>query len=336
MKKLLIGGVSTLAFSISSVAHATAPVDAIIKNDRATVAASEAKCFDKGALRYVGCLKAAAFSGPYLAAGLGFAWGEAKLGVDWLNRFANDVYERNRKDAYSPWSDYYSIKDQRYIDRQFADPYWRLSGSASGEIDLDGLLGELKVGYDEEYDQWVLGAFASFGLTNYDGSGSVTLYQNPNADVPDWQQSYFRTTRSATLDVESSWSASIMGRVGYKLDEKTMVFAALGLALQDFEASLTNERGERVGAKSETMLGYALGAGVERMLDDNIFLSLDYRFTDFGSMTLTGASQSIEAQPGVMQVAGMQKQWGHLSDNTYSAKIEPFMHAVRVTVGYRF
>ena len=86
--------------------------------------------------------------------------------------------------------------------------------------------------------------------------------------------------------------------------------------------------------QSETLLGYVIGAGVERIVAENVFVGVDYRFTDFGAMTLDGANSFID--DGALLMAHGAKQWGHLSENAYRAEIDPHMHALRVTMGYRF
>lgn len=335
MKSFLLNGVSAVVLVGASATQASPQP------------AADAKCFDKGSLQYVDCPQPVAppppapvpaavgyFTGFNVAAAIGYAWGSADIRLDWLNRYAFDVYERTRKYVSSDWSDYHVIKSQSYIDTSLADPANQHSAAVSDSIDLDGVLGEVKVGYDQEYGDYVLGAYASFGLTNYDGSGSVTLYEGANANVPWWRQGFVNTTRGATLDVQSDWLANVMARVGRKLDPRTLVFVTGGLAIQDFEAVITDERGSQVAKKTETLLGYSIGAGVERMINESLFVSLDYRYTDFGAMTLSGETSFIEDGASLMN--GGLKQWGHLSENSYSAEIEPDMHAVRLSLGYRF
>lgn len=78
----------------------------------------------------------------------------------------------------------------------------------------------------------------------------------------------------------ASRMTSVLGQIGYIVNDTSMVFALAGVTRAQFDGSLTSNG--FVGLDYGLSLqGLTLGAGIETMVSDKVSLRLDYRVTNF-------------------------------------------------------
>lgn len=112
-----------------------------------------------------------------------------------------------------------------------------------------------------------------------------------------------QTIAGQVFQDRANWQSTIRGRGGLTFDN---YFAYLtgGLAVSDIEL-----RGPG-GSQSRTVLGWAIGAGLEGRLNDNVFARAEYLYTNYGSDDYA---------------LGAQRVSGGLDT-----------HTIRLGIGYRF
>jgi len=148
-----------------------------------------------------------------------------------------------------------------------------------GSANLDGISskgfqGVLTLGYDRQiHPNLVFGVFGDYALGDLETKASIT---NIYGD-------------GLRLDAEITDSWAIGARLGLVRSCCTMWYVAAGYAQADFDwkASVLYE-GSAAGAISggKKLSGWFIGGGVEHQLRENLFLKLDYRFTDYDSERL--------------------------------------------------
>lgn len=165
-----------------------------------------------------------------------------------------------------------------------------LAGAVVGTdtVDIDGASVGLSLGYDYQFGMLVAGVEADAELASLNGKSALPV--------------------AAGADVDSSWLASIRARLGVVLGERTLTYLTGGWEMQELDIALTGTAVEQ----SETISGYTVGAGVEHMINSDVSLRLEYRYTDYDA-----ANASFGANNRVVD-------------------LDAETHAIRVGLGYRF
>ncbi|MBB5752027.1 outer membrane protein [Prosthecomicrobium pneumaticum] len=127
----------------------------------------------------------------------------------------------------------------------------------SGSFDADGLFGGVQAGYNFQNGPFVIGAEFDFSLSDVSGD----------------------TFDGGTISTSSDWGATARLRAGYAFD-RFLVYGTGGLAVSDASASV-----EGVGSDDKTLVGWALGAGVEAFVTQKVSLKVEYLHLDYGSET---------------------------------------------------
>lgn len=136
-------------------------------------------------------------------------------------------------------------------------------GSGSVDVDADGFIGAVGLGYDRQiHRDIVLGVFGDYTIGNLDEDftlvGVAGSYEYDNI-------------------------FAIGGRVGVTVHQDMMLFASVGYTSADLELS------SPTGSTKFDLDGYFLGVGLERKLRDNLYLTADYRYSDYGDHGITVA-----------------------------------------------
>jgi len=120
------------------------------------------------------------------------------------------------------------------------------------------------------------GRFGGFAGYNWDLSNGLVLGVEGDVNY-DWND------RSAGLadELGTDWSGSVRGRVGYALD-RTLIYAAGGWTVANAYIN------DPVFEDSETTHGWTIGAGVDWAVVENVFVRAEYRYNDFGDVSLSG------------------------------------------------
>jgi outer membrane immunogenic protein len=135
------------------------------------------------------------------------------------------------------------------------------AGAVSATRDYDGFTGGAFVGYNYAMTpNWIVGA---------------------EADIMVGQGDSF-TVGGVDVDNNTPVLSTIRGRVGYAFDN-FMIYGTGGLALGFGEAEIDGR------SDSNTHVGWAVGAGIEAALTENITARAEYMYIDTSSETYTGA-----------------------------------------------
>ena len=140
--------------------------------------------------------------------------------------------------------------------------------------DPDGFIGGVYAGYNHQFDNgFIAGIEGDFALSNADGDDLI------------WDDigSFPAETWTSSID----WTAAIRARAGYAIDQRTMVYAAGGVAFAGTEATVS-DLGVVREKISDTLVGWTVGVGGEHALTDNLIARAEYRYSDFGSNSHTG------------------------------------------------
>jgi outer membrane immunogenic protein len=154
--------------------------------------------------------------------------------------------------------------------------------AATAEIEPDGWLGGVYVGYNYQFDNAVvIGIDADFAWTGADDSATVF---DTGGGAP-----------IATLDTELDWEGAVRARLGYAVD-RFLPYVAGGVAF----GRLSGEAfglggGASLGSADETNTGWTLGVGLEYAFTDNLIARAEYRYTDFGDFDFTVGGNDISA-----------------------------------------
>lgn len=166
-----------------------------------------------------------------------------------------------------------------------------------------GIVGGLHAGYNFQTGPMVFGIEGDIEASGVDGR------YTPGATGG--------TPMTATLgnlsSFDSRWQGSLRGRVGAAFGP-AMLYVTGGLAFADLNYSYTNAATAVTESFRSTEAGWTVGTGVEWALMNNLSARLEYRYTDFGSVT----NASTAAFAG----------------STYDH--DPHFHTVRLGVSYRF
>jgi outer membrane immunogenic protein len=98
-------------------------------------------------------------------------------------------------------------------------------------------------------------------------------------------------------DAQLKWSSSLRARLGYAFD-RTLPYVTGGVSFARLDFSQGASSGDfSVFDESDarTMTGFTVGAGVSHAFTDNIIGHIEYRYTDYGSESI---SPSYLSQPG--------------------------------------
>ena len=87
-----------------------------------------------------------------------------------------------------------------------------------------------------------------------------------------------------TTNVNAGFYGDVTGRVGFLSDARTLVYAKGGFAFYDGDVKVVDIP-ESTTAKSDTFLGWTIGAGTEYKFAPKWTFKAEYQYFDFGSQT---------------------------------------------------
>lgn len=177
------------------------------------------------------------------------------------------------QDAAYDWSGAY-IGAQVGYGWSGSDAWLRLNSANLHYFPLEpkGALGGLYAGYNHQFvNKAVLGAEIDIAASDINADATL-LYDLAGVVVPN---------NVATAKLK--WSGALRGRVGYAFD-RILPYATAGIVFGRYEvipdyAYTPPLPGEK------THVGWTIGAGVEYALTEKLTTRIDYRYSDFGSMT---------------------------------------------------
>lgn len=153
----------------------------------------------------------------------------------------------------------------------WAGPYAGVHGGyAWGEAD--------STGFAAGSDDFDGGRFG--GFVGYNWQFSNGFVAGVEGDVNyDWNENSYPTG----AEIDTGFSGSVRGRVGYAMD-RALIFGAAGW-------TATNASVDGGGFDDDdTLHGWTVGAGLDYAFTDNVFGRVEYRYNDFGDGDLAGAN----------------------------------------------
>lgn len=139
-------------------------------------------------------------------------------------------------------------------------------GSPSDDIDYDGFLGGVTVGYNKQFGQVVLGVEADLSAAGLSGSGDGGV---------SWGCGF---TDTCTFDVD--WLGTVRARAGYAF-ENFLPYLTAGLAFGGIKGELSGCPGDE-WCGSDTKAGWAAGGGVEWAFNEKWSAKAEYLYVDLG------------------------------------------------------
>jgi outer membrane immunogenic protein len=146
--------------------------------------------------------------------------------------------------------------------------------SIATSSDTSGFFGGIQGGYNWQFNQFVLGVEADLQLSGISGSSELVgqdcvkkcsgVYCDP----------------AVTGDWDMNWFSTIRGRAGVTFDG-WLAYGTAGLAIADvdFGGNLSF---------NDTVTGYVVGAGLEKIVARNWSVKAEYLYMDLGSVTFNG------------------------------------------------
>ncbi|CDX56881.1 Porin [Mesorhizobium plurifarium] len=166
------------------------------------------------------------------------------------------------------------------------------SSDYSDHFNMKGGLGGVFAGYNFQNGNLVYGAEADAEISDVSG------------DNPDWP---FGDNTTAKITAQGS----LRGRLGYAFND-SLVYATAGLAVANIKTKYFD--GANEDSYSRTRAGWTLGVGAEHAFTPNWIARVEYRYTDFGSVT----------------------DWTRTTDSGYNEHNDITQHAVRIGLAYKF
>lgn len=121
----------------------------------------------------------------------------------------------------------------------------------------DGFVYGGYVAYDQQFDNFVIGAEGGFNL------GGKTL----NANVP-----------GGSIELDSKWSADLSVRAGVTVTPRLLAYGRVGYSLNRYRINgFTTGNSTPIASQSETADGIMFGGGLEYAASDQFSLRAEYR-----------------------------------------------------------
>ncbi len=153
-----------------------------------------------------------------------------------------------------------------------------LSGLGSSDLSTSGFEGGLLGGYNFQMGKVVAGFETDISWTAIDGN---------------------EISRGTAFSADHDWMSSFRFRLGYAMDN-WMIYGTAGLALTSFDLEALGS-GTRISS-SETLTGYAAGAGAEYALTNNMSLKGEALYYDFEESRFSSSGSSVTVEPDVLTV----------------------------------
>jgi outer membrane immunogenic protein len=203
---------------------------------------------------------------------------------------------------------------------------------AKNNIDIDGPLGGLQLGYNWQHGWWVAGLEAD--IQGAGQSGKTSFCFAAGTPCP---------AGAGFLDASYSlnWFGTVRGRLGVLAHPRVLMYATGGLAYGGVDTDLT---GGIVGGPSgtvsahRTQLGWTLGGGVEGAIGSGWSVKLEYLYLDLGRFSTASGTVSALSSVNFPDTPG--QAFNTLVDTTTTvdatARAKVTDHIIRVGFNYRF
>ena len=202
------------------------------------------------------------WTGFYIGANVGGAWGESRTDSSLVNTGGG----------------------QQYIPSVVAD----INAQRFQTVTASGFTGGGQAGYNWQAQNFVFGVEADINAFNLSGttttSAFFTGFPGGAGSTPPTYTNSFSTT----------WLATIRGRAGFAVD-RAFFYGTAGAAFTDLSYRHTfaegvfpgSSLGVQASTASATKTGWVVGAGLEYAMTGNWTVKAEYLYLDFGSISST-------------------------------------------------
>lgn len=191
------------------------------------------------------------------------------------------------------------------------------------------IFGTVQVGIDHQIGQhFVIGAFADFDLYTDSGSSFSMPWVNPT------REHYEMGSLSSNVELDSVWS--IGGRIGALVTPQFLLYGMGGYTQANLDANQTLVLNDDWGTQTlsvnlpDELHGYFVGVGGEYKLRDNMSLKVEYRYSDFDSVSAS-VSKTYVDQHVHCGCYEHRTTRGREAD----AELDAELHSVRVALVFR-
>ena len=143
------------------------------------------------------------------------------------------------------------------------------------DYDIDGFLGGVHLGYNHQFNNFVLGVEGDVEYASLDGSGG--------GDDPDISTFYHET--------ELDWLASLRLRAGFAID-RLLIYGTGGIAWAHIDQAFGEDGDPELDDGDRSRWGWTLGAGAEYAFANNWTARAEYRYYDLGDDDVSGVDYS--------------------------------------------
>jgi outer membrane immunogenic protein len=170
--------------------------------------------------------------------------------------------------------------------------FFNTSGLGFSSGQTGGLIGGL-VGYNYQINNFVLGLEAN--------GGAVLAGNRTVADSSGFNP-------FGNVSTSNSYYADLRGRVGYAVMDRTLLYAAGGVAFGDVTTNyLNNVTGGLPISVASNRTGYTVGAGVDYAFTNNWIGRVEYRYTDLGRSTYANVYDRVHSSSNAVLVGLIYK-----------------------------
>jgi len=168
------------------------------------------------------------------------------------------------------------------------------------KFELSGVFGGLQGGYNYQMGSFVFGLEADIQAAGIDDD------INASTGIIDW-----------TGKSELNWFGTVRPRIGFAWD-RALIYATGGVAFGGVDYKIHADDGFTTldQKNDDTLVGYAVGAGVEYAFTDNWTAKLEYQYVNFGSENVSGTTADGSA--------------------VWTTVETPDFHSVRLGINYKF
>lgn len=129
-------------------------------------------------------------------------------------------------------------------------------------IGAEGVFGELSVGYDHDFGNFVGGVMID---GRYSG---ITTSLDLGAFIP------------VTANIDADYGFDVLARAGFKVDDATLAYAIGGYSYQHFDVNYTTP-GPSGSLYDWDSHGFSVGGGIEAALNGHMTVGIEYRYLQF-------------------------------------------------------
>lgn len=150
-----------------------------------------------------------------------------------------------------------------------------------GDVRLEGAALGLHAGYRWQREKWVFGPELGIEGGNVDNS----------LDINDGEGG------SVNLKSELNYLVTLVMKTGYEVKPGTLIYGTFGIAVGDFEYTLSSAEGSAKDGFTAT--GIAAGFGVEHKISEKMSMFAGYQYRDLSkeTATFTNGTDAIESKP---------------------------------------